>query len=193
MEEYKFTHEDWVTSHTAKWLEFAQGTPRLWEMLELGTFEGRAAVWLGKNILPENGWLYAVDTWEGSAEHSHFNMEKIEENFDNNLWEFNAHNPHKIIFKKKMTTHEALSTMSFMRFGWIYVDASHKARDVLSDAVMAWHLLVKGGVMVFDDYAWEIAQGELNRPKIALDAFLSIFGDELDILDKHYQLIVRKK
>ncbi len=39
-------------------------------------------------------------------------------------------------------------------FDVVYVDASHMAGDVLSDAVLAWKLLAPGGIMIFDDYAW---------------------------------------
>ena len=41
-------------------------------------------------------------------------------------------------------------------FDFIYIDGSHIAKDVLTDACMAWPLLMPKGLMVFDDYMWEI-------------------------------------
>lgn len=32
----------------------------------------------------------------------------------------------------------------------VYIDGSHWAKDVLTDAVMAWRLLKEGGVMILD-------------------------------------------
>jgi hypothetical protein len=34
-------------------------------------------------------------------------------------------------------------------------DGSHRARDVLEDAVLSWPLLKVGGIMLFDDYLWQ--------------------------------------
>jgi len=47
--------------------------------------------------------------------------------------------------------------------------------------------------MVFDDYMWK-PQGFtlLQRPKVAIDAFVNMFDDELNIAHSGYQLIVRK-
>ena len=39
-------------------------------------------------------------------------------------------------------------------FDFISVDASHQATDVLSDCVLAFQLLRRGGVMALDDYLW---------------------------------------
>jgi hypothetical protein len=46
--------------------------------------------------------------------------------------------------------------------------------------------------MVFDDYTWGAARDVLHRPKIAVDAFVNIFAEELQLLHVGYQLAVRK-
>lgn len=38
------------------------------------------------------------------------------------------------------------------RFDLICIDGSHATLDVSVDAALAWRLLARGGVMVFDDY-----------------------------------------
>ena len=78
-------------------------------------------------------------------------------------------------------------------FDFIYIDGSHIAKDVLTDACMAWPLLTPNGVMVFDDYLWGNPRDVLHRPKAAIDAFTTLFAEELEIIHVGYQAVVRKK
>ena len=78
-------------------------------------------------------------------------------------------------------------------YDFIYIDASHTAPDVLTDACMAWPLLKKDGVMVFDDYLWGDPKNILHRPKLAVDAFTNIFAEQLLPVHFGYQAVVRKK
>ena len=78
-------------------------------------------------------------------------------------------------------------------YDFIYVDASHTAPDVLTDACMAWPLLKENGIMVFDDYLWGEQRDVLRRPKLAIDAFANIFAEQLKPLYSGYQYIVRKE
>jgi hypothetical protein len=62
-----------------------------------------------------------------------------------------------------------------------------------TDAVLAWHSLKEGGVMAMDDYiydGWEI-EG-LPKPKLPIDAFLTIYASELRLLEMNRQVIVQK-
>ena len=71
-----------------------------------------------------------------------------------------------------------------------YLDADDPPLESLQ---MAWPLLKKGGFMVFDDYAWKPPGFTLlQRPKVAVDAFINMFEDELQMTHLGYQLIVRK-
>jgi predicted O-methyltransferase YrrM len=81
----------------------------------------------------------------------------------------------------------------YQHFDFIYIDGSHVAKDVLTDACMAWPLLKLNGMMVFDDYMWGNPRDALHRPKIAIDAFTTIFGETAEIVHVGYQLVVRKK
>jgi len=79
-------------------------------------------------------------------------------------------------------------------FDFIYIDGSHIAKDVLTDACMAWPLLKPKGVMVFDDYLWTPnARDILHRPKLAIDVFTNLFAEEVEFVHIGYQLIIRKK
>ena len=83
-------------------------------------------------------------------------------------------------------------------FDLVYIDGSHQAPDVLTDAVLAFQLLKVGGVMIFDDYLWSMdrpgTQDVLMMPKPAIDAFLNIFQRKTNIFTGAplRQLYVRK-
>jgi len=79
----------------------------------------------------------------------------------------------------------------------IYVDGSHVASLVLEDLVCAWPRLRPGGIMVMDDYLWkgpraDYADAEQYQPKIAIDAFLRIYGFRMKVLHKGRQVFVEK-
>jgi predicted O-methyltransferase YrrM len=70
-------------------------------------------------------------------------------------------------------------------FDLVYVDGSHLAQDVLTDAVLSFRLLKRGGLAIFDDYLWlqdSESISQLDRPKVALDAFVNVFCRSLRIL-----------
>jgi hypothetical protein len=53
---------------------------------------------------------------------------------------------------------------------------------------MAWGLLRKDGVMLFDDYEYD-----KEPTKIGIDAFLAGFEGQYEIVLQNYQLAVMKK
>jgi predicted O-methyltransferase YrrM len=78
------------------------------------------------------------------------------------------HNTKLAISKVKnnvqIVTHKGLSNLALSKlitegkqgyFDFIYVDGSHQAPDVLSDAVLSFTLLKRNGVIAFDDYLWQ--------------------------------------
>jgi len=83
-------------------------------------------------------------------------------------------------------------------FDFIYVDGSHKSPDTLTDAVLCFHALRVGGVMVLDDYAWRYGQtlsGDfLDVPKLAIDSFVNCFWNKIEIIHGFpiYQIYIRK-
>ncbi len=60
-------------------------------------------------------------------------------------------------------------------FHIIYIDGDHVARAVLEDAVLSWRLLKVGGLIIFDDYAWEHQREPPFRPLMAIDFFTEVF------------------
>jgi predicted O-methyltransferase YrrM len=76
------------------------------------------------------------------------------------------------------------------RYDFIYIDGSHEAPDVLFDAVLAFETLRPRGLMCFDDYAWdrEGLDGGVHAPKLAIDAFVTINKERLEIMHAGVQV-----
>ncbi|MEO1084849.1 MAG: class I SAM-dependent methyltransferase, partial [Acidobacteriota bacterium] len=93
----------------------------------------------------------------------------------------------------KGRSQESLRQLPLDSFDIIYIDGSHRARDVLLDLALSWDLLKVGGVMIMDDYAWERQWPATLRPEMAIDAFLSMHGGVVDVIEVGAQVIVRRK
>jgi hypothetical protein len=85
-----------------------------------------------------------------------------------------------------------LRSLPLDHYDFAYIDGSHIAPDVLEDAVLAFRLLKPGARMILDDYQWNLHEDETLRPKLAIDAFLSVFRRRCEVLHGSYQVIVRK-
>jgi len=170
---------DYTTPHASRWLEYlGQYKDAETHFLEVGSFEGRSAIWMLQNILTHaKSTITCVDVWGGAA---------AEHRFDRNVVKTGL--SHKVI-KIKRQSCVALRHLAFETFDFIYVDGCHEGMNVIEDGVLAYRLLKKGGLMIFDDYPW---QGEHRRlmPKPAIDAFLHLYP--VEHLHKEWQVIIRK-
>lgn len=198
---YDFT-TDWFSWSPPVWSQIVHQLPSRKRFLEIGSFEGRSSVWLIENAIEEGGDLFCVDTWEGGEEHKAqgHDMSAVEDRFHTNITLALA-----TVYPKKINVQSfrdtslnvlsaLLSTTPESRdlFDFIYIDGSHQAPDVITDACMAWPLLKVGGVMVFDDYGWGEPLPATHKPKLAIDAFVDIYKERLHLIHKSYQLIIQK-
>ena len=183
---------DWFSEQISWWekqlLRF-KGKPNL-HFLEIGSFEGRSAIWLLENILTDSSsTITCIDTFGGSPEHekTQLHISKIEKHFRHNIEESSFEE--KVIVKKGYSR-DILTELKHGSYDCIYIDGSHKASDVLEDAILSKLLLKKGGIIIFDDYIWEEGNDERNRPKMAIDAFLEVYKGQYRFLYKGKQVIV---
>lgn len=174
-----YSKPDWHGRHSAVW---QQVIPRLLpdcpiRWLEIGSLEGRSACWTLDHLLREGDELVCVDTWA---------HEPIEAAFDENLA------GRAIKYKGRSADYLASDCGTF---DGIYVDGSHDAPDVLTDAVLGWSHLRRGGLMIFDDYTWRHPASEAGmvRPGVAIDGFLAAFATRLSVLHIGEQVILRKR
>lgn len=199
MTEYQFT-KDWFHWAPEVWQQLIPMLPDRRDFLEIGSFEGRSMVWIAENMAAEGSQIHCIDTWEGGEEHSEEDMAAVEERFTENARRVNGYyGASRLVSKHKGTSVQHLAHWlvenpeNHPTFDFIYIDGSHIAKDVMTDACMAWPLLKKGGIMVFDDYMWGNPRDILHRPKPAIDAFINLFAEEADVVHLGYQAVVRKK
>ena len=119
----------------------------------------------------------------------------MEERFDFNIETAKAKNPSVMVVKHKDLSHRALGALAKDNtngFDFIYIDGSHQAPDVMTDACASFNLLRVGGIMVFDDYLWDQKIPNLHRPKLAIDMFVNLFEQRLRIVTIGYQFIIQR-
>tara|TARA_Y100000310_G_scaffold270565_1_gene284498 strand:+ start:16123 stop:16695 length:573 start_codon:yes stop_codon:yes gene_type:complete len=182
---YKFT-EDYTTWQNHVWENFVfPYFSEFPEILEVGTYEGRTALWLldtlrEGDIAPS---ITCIDSWEG--------IPKQERLFDKNTKNKTGISKLRGMSGKKLSALIALN----VSYDCVYIDGDHHAPTVLSDLVMSWQLLKSGGIMMMDDYEWD-DDGRIkkphDRPKLAIDAFLSCYEGQYIILHKEYRVVIKK-
>ena len=170
--------------------------------LELGVFSGSSLLWAAENLLQDHGCAEGVDTWlpyrrgDEAAELAAMAKQSARAAAS----EFNARSA---ACGKKIVLHEAdscdflccLAYEAEKNYDCIFVDGDHHAPEALTDVCLAWELLYKGGVLIIDDCdlyrGRRISSGPLSGE--AADAFLSCFGDRLEVIYRtRKQLCVRK-
>ena len=157
--------------------------------LQIGAFTGNASVWLIDNVLTQkNSILEDVDTWSGSDEDEHKEMDwlDVERTYDSRI----AFRPN--VIKYKMDSREFLRSIEEPTFDFIYIDGDHTAEGVLQDAVLSWRLLKPGGIMAFDDYLWEDPRGIEFQPGWSIDTFIGAVKEESEVLLSNSQVWLRK-
>lgn len=176
---------DSFSSRVPQWerdLAHLAGQPDL-QFLEVGSFEGHSACWMLDNILTEpTSGLTCVDPFRGSKE-----------NFEYNIAQTGAS---ERVTRLTGYSHRVLPTLPSESFHFIYLDASHEQTHTLEDAVLAWRLLRRDGLLTFDDYLLKdspLSQlSRYERPDIAIDAFLRVYEGRYEVRHRGYQVTIRK-
>jgi len=180
--------EDWFSHNIGNFESCMARLPEKKLFLEIGAFEGRATCWLLKNGLSDKGSIVCIDPFSGSVEHGGIDFAAVESRFWSNT-NLAKRTTGQTVSLMRTTSYKALAEMIGFKyaFDFIYVDGSHAPDVALTDACMAWGLLKQGGVMLFDDY-----QYPHEDTKKGIDAFLSAFEGQYDLVFSNYQLAVQK-
>ena len=192
-EEGRTFSTDWAGHHFFMWAELLQEfRQRPVRILEIGSWEGRSALYF-LNYLPHSR-IVCIDPFSGSMEHHqdpYFAALalKSESQFDANLAGFSDR-----VEKIKGNSTEVLPELGIdrRRFDLAYIDGSHRAADVYRDGVMTWSLMNPGGIVIFDDYGWELMDDERDRPKLGVDAFLETIAGGYRELHRSWQIALQR-
>lgn len=164
--------------------------------LEVGSWEGRSALWLFKHIITHPQSLLTVaDNWKGEEAQKKMGLDfdLAFKNFTDNTIEYKQ-TGRLIVWKGESSDVLSDAHSSCLNcFDFCYLDGSHIACDVLSDAIMIWPLLKIGAILIFDDYLWEpVGYNQWHKPKMGIDSFLLTYAEKLKLIAKGYQLCIQK-
>ncbi len=200
--ETPYTHEpvfstDWFTPVIPVWenvLRPYRGRPGV-RALEIGSYEGRSALWLLENILTHpSARLDCIDIFVGDPglESLGVNTDKVLDTFLHNI------SPHRervrwMQGKSQLVLRgAAFAPGAARRYDIVYIDGWHEATAVLEDAVLTYRLLKVGGVLIFDDYEFEGWAESYRNPKSAILSFFNIYRQQFKLLHKGRQFILER-
>ncbi len=185
--------QDWF-SHNVHGLQMLlPSLPARRHFLEIGCFEGLSTCWFLKHALDDVGTIVSVDTFAGGEEHGPVDYSGVRARFESNVAEMKGPAQTVEVIESSSLLALAGFVVAGRTFDFIYVDGSHTAPDVMTDACLAFPLLRPGGVMVFDDYLWSSTKHVLHTPKPAVDMFTLLFQEHVSVLSAGYQLAVQRK
>lgn len=146
-------------------------------IVEVGSYEGSSTWWIMNHLLtgPE-GRLYCIDAWAGEGGEARYQL------FLRNIAELPDPGRIEVVRDWSQNALRALIARG-VRADVLYVDGGHDAPTVLRDLVTGFDLLKPGGLLICDDYLWDDPKwgGDKlqGRPKMAIDAFTTIYADKL--------------
>ena len=159
------------------------------KILEIGTHEGKSAVWMLENLCrADNSTLTSIDPYNVSDKTSPLNNETYNL-FINNIQlctqysKFNQYIDYSNNVMPKLIQENKT-------YDLIYIDGSHIYEDSLDDMNHAHHLLQKDGIMLLDDVGYDYTKS--TSVNGALKTFLNNHKDTYKILLQEWQWMIQK-
>ncbi|MEG4207923.1 tetratricopeptide repeat protein [Microcoleus sp. Pol7_A1] len=176
--DYQFT-QDWFTHNIPIWQRHLQEFTGIaeFQVVEIGSFQGMSACWLLDNILThQTAKITCIDLF-------------FQQHFKGNIVKTGAADR---VIELEGYSQDLLVNLTSEYYDVAYVDGCHKPTSALQDAILSWRLVKVGGLMIFDDYEFTFPDSPEQDTKIGIDVFLEMFGSQLEVVHKGYQLIVKK-
>ena len=210
MKNYNFT-QNWFTNNDLVQFLPLQTQEEI-HILEIGSFEGKSSVWFIENLLNnKNSTISCIDPWvtydQKNDSLNSYNKDISKKDLSN-LTDGYIFSDEYETFVKNINETERSPQVNIMKgfsdvllpnlisnkkqYDIIFIDGNHTAPYVLSDAIMSWKLLKVNGIMIFDDYLWELNKPETLRPKMAVDNFISNYADYLEVIWTGYRMAIKK-
>ncbi len=156
------------------------------DFLQIGVYLGSASVWLLDNVLTHSkSRLFDVDPWVNiTGDDFYPPLGEIESTYNNRTCLYSN------VIKMKMFSDDFFR-QNEARFDFIYIDGDHHRSQVLRDAENAIRVAKIGAIIAFDDYLWNLDPAAENKPKDAIDVFLSKYAERIQVIHSGYQVWVR--
>jgi len=177
---------DWTARVGGNWQQWwSQNTSNSHHVLEIGSYEGRSAFVWANHMVPVATSLTLVDL----GPFGHF------PGFEGRcaLLERNIRPTDSLTYGASALVLPFLAAerleASAPDFGFVYIDGSHHADDVVLDLCYAYRMLAHGGVIVCDDYDYSMQDlldsheaRSAAAPRRGIHAFMALYGSELEVL-----------
>ncbi|KAI0829280.1 glycosyl transferase [Trametes gibbosa] len=193
---YLFTEtQDWFSFNIDRWRSLFPrvSTPKP-RVLEIGSWEGRSAVFLLTELCKDGGDIVCVDHFDlmstaaGQERHR-----RLTHNLALTGKPFRVLGQFSVPALMTLLTEEMSAGQP--GFDWVYVDGSHEADDTFLDGELAWRLARMGAVLIFDDYHWDKEPEEsIHHPKRGIDAFLALHKGDYELISSaaDNQVVIQK-
>lgn len=158
--------------------------PKVKRVLEVGSYEGQSALFWHRFFGAE---VMCIDKWETFADGVQ-SAQEVEANFDLNVKGLP-------IDSVKGDSTAALNLLHAEKkvYDLVYIDGDHRRNQVMIDTCLAWRLLRRGGIMIWDDWHdYEPQVDDADRPESAIRCFLAMETGTRIIADTGQQLFVQK-
>ena len=186
-------YPNWFVAGGAQWYfekHLLELKDRKSSFLQIGAYTGDASTWLFENVLThEESNLTDVDTWQGSdeADHKNLDWDSVEQVYDSRTNHY-IQSGKLVKFKGTSDSFFESSDYKQQKYDFIYIDGDHAALSVLKDGIHALDFLAPGGLLAFDDYLWRSGRGQTYDPSTAIDAIIVALGDRYTLIDKGVQV-----
>ena len=166
--------------------------------LEIGCFEGLTSNYIVEKLMNPEDILVCVDPLTDNYLNTDLSYNDIEFNkteysffegqydrFMNNTQEYI--NSGKVILYRDLSfnVYDKLRNDFGKNFSFIYIDGDHRPESVYNDAINCFDLCKKDGYILFDDFLWK-------DTKLGIDDFINEYINEIKIIQKDEQLLIKK-
>jgi predicted O-methyltransferase YrrM len=188
MYNYRYSQSWFIGSEIHRNLLNFIDTSKKSTILEIGCFEGLSSVFFADNLLNNSdSSLTCVDPFLNidNNDHAKFLTNNEEHNFDYNI--SHCKNSNKIDIKK--ITSDQFFEINNKTYSFIYIDGCHAPDFITRDMENSFNVLDHAGIMWMDDYGG----GDGIQIKNTMDIFLHKYAGQYDIINRGYQLAIRKR
>ncbi|WP_373032037.1 class I SAM-dependent methyltransferase [Sulfurovum sp.] len=125
------------------------------DVVEIGSWQGRSTSFLARAVKEsKNGQFYAVDHFRGNVGKENFytvngSLDNLKTNFENNINQLGLSD---IVTLLDMSNVEAAEIIKEKTIRFLFIDGDHTKEGVKKDIELFFPRLVKGSIVVFDDY-----------------------------------------
>lgn len=125
------------------------------DVVEIGSWQGRSTIFLASAVNEsKNGRFYAIDHFGGNVgkeEHYVVNgsLNGLKESFEENISRFKLS---KVVNLLNMPNTDAFEIIKNNTIRFLFIDGDHTKSGVKKDIELFFPRLVKGSIIVFDDY-----------------------------------------